>query len=40
VLAAVIFGQLNVTEVIVLAILLAPTDAALGEAVVTEPRLP
>ena len=40
VLAAVIFDQLNVTEAIVLAILLAPTDAALGEAVVTEPRLP
>jgi sodium/hydrogen antiporter len=39
-LAAVIFGQLNGTEAIVLAILLAPTDAALGEAVVTEPRLP
>ena len=40
VLAAVIFGQLNATEAIVLAILLAPTDAALGQAVVTEPRLP
>jgi sodium/hydrogen antiporter len=40
VLAAVIFDQLSVTEAIVLAILLAPTDAALGEAVVTEPRLP
>jgi sodium/hydrogen antiporter len=40
VLAAVIFNQLNATEAIVLAILLAPTDAALGEAVVTEPRLP
>ncbi len=40
VLAAVIFAQLNATEAIVLAILLAPTDAALGEAVVTEPRLP
>jgi NhaP-type Na+/H+ or K+/H+ antiporter len=39
-LAAVIFTQLSVTEAIVLAILLAPTDAALGEAVVTEPRLP
>jgi NhaP-type Na+/H+ or K+/H+ antiporter len=39
-LAAVIFDQLNVTEAIVLAILLAPTDAALGEAVVTERRLP
>jgi hypothetical protein len=40
VLAAVIFDQLNATEAIVLAILLAPTDAALGEAVVSEPRLP
>lgn len=40
VLAAVIFDELNATEAIVLAILLAPTDAALGEAVVTEPRLP
>jgi NhaP-type Na+/H+ and K+/H+ antiporters len=40
VLAAVVFDQLNATEAIVLAILLAPTDAALGEAVVTEPRLP
>src|SRR5947199_302840 len=40
VLAALIFHQLNATEAIVLAILLAPTDAALGEAVVTEPRLP
>lgn len=40
VLAAVLFDQLNATEAIVLAILLAPTDAALGEAVVTEPRLP
>jgi NhaP-type Na+/H+ or K+/H+ antiporter len=40
VLAAAIFDQLSLTEAIVLAILLAPTDAALGEAVVTEPRLP
>jgi sodium/hydrogen antiporter len=40
VLAALIFPHLNATEAIVLAILLAPTDAALGEAVVTEPRLP
>src|ERR1700753_3102945 len=38
--AAVIFAQLSLTEAIVLAILLAPTDAALGEAVVTEARLP
>src|SRR6201995_3323083 len=40
VLAALIFDHLNAAEAIVLAILLAPTDAALGEAVVTEPRLP
>jgi NhaP-type Na+/H+ or K+/H+ antiporter len=40
VLAAVLFTHLNAAEAIVLAILLAPTDAALGEAVVTEPRLP
>jgi len=39
-LASLIFVQLSLTEAIVLAILLAPTDAALGEAVVTEPRLP
>ncbi|MBV8733904.1 MAG: cation:proton antiporter, partial [Solirubrobacterales bacterium] len=32
--------NLNVTEAIVLAIVLAPTDAALGQAVITEPRLP
>ena len=40
VLAAAIFDQLSVAEAVVLAIVLAPTDAALGEAVVTEPRLP
>jgi NhaP-type Na+/H+ and K+/H+ antiporter len=33
-------GVRTLAEAIVLAILLAPTDAALGEAVVTEPRLP
>ncbi len=38
--AAVIFGHLNAAEALVLAVLLAPTDAALGQAVVTEPRLP
>jgi sodium/hydrogen antiporter len=40
VLAAGIFAHLNVAEAVVLAVLLAPTDAALGQAVVTEPRLP
>jgi sodium/hydrogen antiporter len=39
-LAAGIFGHLNAGEAVVLAVLLAPTDAALGQAVVTEPRLP
>ena len=40
VLAAAMFTQLSVAEAAVLAVLLAPTDAALGQAVVTEPRLP
>jgi sodium/hydrogen antiporter len=40
VLAAGIFSNLNGAEAVVLAVLLAPTDAALGQAVVTEPRLP
>ena len=35
-----IFQQLSLTEAVVIAVLLAPTDAALGQAVVTEPRLP
>ena len=39
-LAAAVFGELTITEALVLAVLLAPTDAALGQAVVTEPRLP
>jgi NhaP-type Na+/H+ or K+/H+ antiporter len=38
--AALIFGSLSIAEALVLAVLLAPTDAALGQAVVTEPRLP
>jgi sodium/hydrogen antiporter len=38
--AAVIFDRLNVEEAVILAIVLAPTDAALGQAVVTEPRIP
>ena len=40
VLAAAVLTDLNATEALVLAVVLAPTDAALGEAVVTEPRLP
>jgi NhaP-type Na+/H+ or K+/H+ antiporter len=38
--AAFIFDQLSVEEAVILAIVLAPTDAALGQAVVTEPRIP
>jgi NhaP-type Na+/H+ or K+/H+ antiporter len=37
---AVLFGALTLAEALVLAVVLAPTDAALGQAVVTEPRLP
>jgi NhaP-type Na+/H+ or K+/H+ antiporter len=40
VLAAAVFGELTVTEAVVLAIVLAPTDAALGQAVVSDERLP
>ncbi len=39
-LAAVMFNNMTVGEALVLGVLLAPTDAALGQAVVTEPRLP
>ena len=38
--AAVIFGQLTFWEAVILGVILAPTDAALGQAVVTEPRVP
>jgi sodium/hydrogen antiporter len=38
--AGLIFDQLSVEEAVILAIVLAPTDAALGQAVVTEPRIP
>ncbi len=40
VVAAVLFTQLSWLEALVLAIVLAPTDAALGQAVVTDSRLP
>lgn len=39
-LALVIFGSLTAGEAALLAIILAPTDAALGQAVVTDERLP
>jgi sodium/hydrogen antiporter len=38
--AALVFGQLTAEEALILAIVLAPTDAALGQAVVTDPRIP
>ena len=38
--AAVLFDPLTVEEALILAIILAPTDAALGQAVVTHPRIP
>src|SRR5512144_381011 len=38
--AAAVFGELSVEEAVILAVVLAPTDAALGQAVVTEPRVP
>jgi sodium/hydrogen antiporter len=39
-LGTLVFHQLTIAEALVLAVLLAPTDAALGQAVVTDPRLP
>jgi len=38
--AAVLFGELTFWEAAILGVILAPTDAALGQAVVTEPRVP
>jgi NhaP-type Na+/H+ or K+/H+ antiporter len=38
--AAAVFDELTVGEAVILAVVLAPTDAALGQAVVTEPRVP
>ena len=35
-----LFGALTFWEAVILAVVLAPTDAALGQAVVTEPRVP
>jgi NhaP-type Na+/H+ or K+/H+ antiporter len=37
---ALIFDQMTIGEAVILAVILAPTDAALGQAVVTEPRVP
>ena len=38
--AALLFGDFTLAAAFVLAVVLAPTDAALGQAVVTDPRLP
>ncbi|MGA9870468.1 MAG: cation:proton antiporter, partial [Rhodococcus sp. (in: high G+C Gram-positive bacteria)] len=38
--AVLVFGDLGVPEALLLAVILAPTDAALGKAVVTLPGLP
>src|SRR4051794_27343004 len=38
--AGAVFGELSTGEAVILAVVLAPTDAALGQAVVTEPRVP
>ncbi len=38
--AAAVLGALSIEEAVILAVVLAPTDAALGQAVVTEPRVP
>ena len=35
-----IFGELRLSEALILAIVLAPTDAALGQAVIVHPRVP
>ena len=39
-IAAIVFGQLSLEEAVVLGVALAPTDAALGQAVVVDPRVP
>ena len=38
--AVLLLGDLDLSEALLLAVILAPTDAALGQAVVTLPRLP
>jgi NhaP-type Na+/H+ or K+/H+ antiporter len=39
-IGAGLYGSFSLAEVLILAVILAPTDAALGQAVVTDPRLP
>ena len=38
--AAAVLGELTVVEAVILGVILAPTDAALGQSVVIEPRVP
>lgn len=38
--AAAVFGQISFEEALIVGVVLAPTDAALGQAVVTEPKVP
>jgi sodium/hydrogen antiporter len=38
--AAAIFGQVSIEEAVIIGVVLAPTDAALGQAVVTNERVP
>jgi len=38
--AAIVFGELTVGEALILGVVLAPTDAALGQAVLIHPRVP
>jgi sodium/hydrogen antiporter len=38
--AAALFGQLTFWEAVIVAVVLAPTDASLGQAVVSDPRVP
>src|SRR3954463_7468363 len=40
VVACLVLGSLSLQEALILAVVLAPTDAALGQAVVTDPRVP
>jgi NhaP-type Na+/H+ or K+/H+ antiporter len=39
-LAAVLFGHVSASEAVIIGVILAPTDAGLGQAVVTDRRLP
>ena len=39
-LAVALFGSFSFSEALILGVILAPTDAGLGGAVVTDPRLP